>query len=161
MRQLLSNLDIAVNLELPYRFHTKGEMVAHCANRPFMEQPVAETMSCSHPSATRFTMKDPTLHCGYCIPCLIRRAALSSSLSNDPTPYAVTDLAQPLFGKRRSDLRALRMALDRFAKRPPRPSDLLASGPLRCPDKELFEYLGVFSRGLDEVRTFLNKYPPK
>ena len=161
VRQLLLDLGIGVRLELPYRFRTKGEMIAQCANRQLLDPSIAGTMSCSHPGANRFTMKNPTLHCGYCIPCLIRRAAISSSLSNDPTPYAVTDLAQPLSGQRQSDLRALKMALDRFAQRPPRLSDLLASGPLRYPDNELAEYLGVFSRGLDEVRLFLTKYPSK
>jgi 7-cyano-7-deazaguanine synthase in queuosine biosynthesis len=158
VRELLCKLQIDLQVELPYRFQTKGEMISNCANQGLIRTGLKATMSCSHPGANRFTVRDPNIHCGYCVPCIIRRAAIRSSIKRDSTKYAFSDLSQPLTGKRGSDLRALKLALDRSRKRPPRIADLLVSGPLRVSDDELVNYLGVFSRGLDEIRKFLSRY---
>jgi 7-cyano-7-deazaguanine synthase in queuosine biosynthesis len=158
VRKLLDELGIDVQVDLPYRFQTKGEMISNCANPSVIRPGLKATMSCSHPGANRFTVRNPNIHCGYCIPCIIRRAAIRASVKRDPTYYAISDLSQPLTGKRGSDLRALKLALERYRERPPRIADLLVAGPLRVPDDELSEYLGVFKRGLDETRKFLTRY---
>jgi len=158
MRKLMGQLKIDLDLSLPCRFQTKGEMISNCLNQGVIKAGLKATMSCSHPSANRFTTRNPNMHCGYCIPCLIRRAAIRSALKRDPTDYAVVDLSKPLGGKRGSDIRAMKLALDRYRTRPPRVGDLLVAGSLPAPDNELREYLGVFSRGLTEVRKFLARY---
>jgi hypothetical protein len=158
VRELLQALGIPVRVELPYRFRTKGELISECANQRVAGAGLSATMSCSHPGANRFQMRDPNLHCGYCLPCIIRRAAISASGIPDPTTYAFEDLSQPLSDERRADLRVIKMALDRYRRRPPRLADILVAGPLPAPADELREYLGVFNRGLAEVRSFLNRF---
>ncbi len=155
-RDLLSAIGVDVRVDLPYRFLTKGEMLAGCSNPGLVEPGLAATMSCSHPGAARFSGMSPTVHCGYCVPCLIRRAAADSSGVPDPTVYATEDLSRPLPGDRGSDLRAMKMALDRYEKDPPTLADVLVPGPLPGPDEELAAYLGVFCRGLGEVRSLLS-----
>lgn len=155
-RDLLAVIDVGVSVELPYRFHTKGEMLNGCANNRLVRPGLLATMSCSHPGAARFAGKSPNVHCGYCVPCVIRRAATSTSGLSDPTTYATEDLSRPLEGESGSDLRALRMALDRYQKDPPMLADVLVPGPLPGTDEELSAYLGVFRRGLDEVRSLLS-----
>jgi hypothetical protein len=158
LRELLTRLGIELAIELPYRFRTKGEMLGDCANQRIITPGLKATMSCSHPNASRFTVKNPNIHCGYCVPCIIRRAAVRASGKRDPTDYAFDDLSQPLSAKRGSDLRALRLALERYRRVPPRLADLLVAGPLPAPDEELAQYLGVFRRGIDEVRALLARY---
>jgi len=158
VRKLLGELQIDVEPTLPYRFQTKGEMVSNCRNQSVIRAGLKATMSCSHPSANRFTARNPNIHCGYCIPCIIRRSAIRASVKRDPTEYAFVDLSQPLKGQRGSDIRAMRLALNRYLTRPPRIGNLLVAGPLPASDDELSKYLGVFSRGLDEVRRFLARY---
>ncbi len=153
---LLSAIGVDVGLDLPYRFLTKGEMLAGCASPRLVGSGLTTTMSCSHPGAARFAGKSPNVHCGYCVPCLIRRAAVSSSGMLDLTVYATEDLSRPLPGDRGSDLRAMRMALDRYEKDPPTLADVLVPGPLPGTDEELVAYLGVFRRGLDEVMSMLS-----
>ncbi len=155
-RDLLSAIGVDVHVDLPYRFLTKGEMLAGCSNPRLVKPGLTATMSCSHPGAARFAGMSPNFHCGYCVPCLIRRAAAASSGVPDPTVYATEDLSRPLPGNRGSDLRAMRMALDRYEKDPPTLADVLVPGPLPGSDEELAAYLEVFRRGLDEVRSFLN-----
>lgn len=155
-RDLLSAIGVDVGVDLPYRFLTKGEMLVGCASPPLVGSGLTATISCSHPGAARFAGMSPNVHCGYCVPCLIRRAAAASSEVPDPTVYATEDLSQPLPGDRGSDLRAMRMALDRYEKVPPTLADVLVPGPLPGSDEELAAYLDVFRRGLDEVRSLLN-----
>lgn len=155
VREILADLDLAMEIELPYRFRTKGEMLAQCSNLSMIARGLRATMSCSHPGANRFAARDPNLHCGYCLPCIIRRAAIRVSVRRDPTDYAFKDLSQPLSAKRGSDLRSVKIALDRYRGRPPRLADVLASGPLPVTDDDLRNYLGVFRRGVDEVREFV------
>ena len=157
MRELLRALGLGVSIELPYRFKTKGELLRGCANQPMAIKGLSATMSCSHPGANRFLMHDPNMHCGYCLPCIIRRAAIRASETPDPTRYAFEDLNQPLSDERRADLRVLKMGLDRYERKPPGLVDVLVPGPLPASGDELMEYVGVFRRGLDEVGNFLTR----
>jgi len=159
IRDLLASLGIQVNLELPYRFKTKGEMINGSGNPKMIHENLSATMSCSHPGASRFTgVKKQNVHCGYCYPCIIRRAAAFAMRTADPTFYAFADLSVNLGPKQRSDLRAVRIALDRYERRSPRIGDILSAGPLPVSDDDLVEYLSVFERGLAEVREFLRQF---
>lgn len=157
LRQLLHCLGLDLEIELPYRFQTKGEMVNGCKNPKLLQAGLASTVSCSHPSVARFAGLDPNRQCGYCLPCIIRRAAIAST-GQDPSQYVYDDLSQPLSRGRSSDIRALKMALARYHQREPQLKDVLVSGPLPGPESDLLEYLKVFRNGLKEVENFINRY---
>src|SRR5690606_1917148 len=83
LQELLEGLGIAVRLELPYRFKTKGEMLRECADQALLESVASDSTSCG-----RFRTYNRT-HCGRCVPCLIRRAAfLAWGPGRDTTRYA-------------------------------------------------------------------------
>jgi 7-cyano-7-deazaguanine synthase in queuosine biosynthesis len=153
VRNVLSAIGVNVAIELPYRFRTKGEMMQQVANADVLAAGVPVTMSCAHPSAGRWA-KQPNIHCGRCVPCIIRRAGIQTAM-NDPTPYNQIDLDVQLPGESGSDLTVVRMTLDRYAKKEPRLADILAAGPLPGTDAEKRDFLGVFTRGLDEIRALL------
>ena len=90
------------------------------------------------------------------MPCLIRRAAIPA-WGPDPTPYVWPDLRVPLSPTRGADLRALRLALDGYNRRSPMLADVLAAGPLPGTPDQRTEYLGVFRRGLGELRQFVDR----
>jgi 7-cyano-7-deazaguanine synthase in queuosine biosynthesis len=154
MQDILKLLEMDVTIDLPYRFRTKGEMVALCQHQAALDAGLAATISCSRPSVGRF-VGNPNLHCGRCIPCLIRRAAISTSRP-DPTPYDQTDLRVPRTGESGVDLRVARMALDRFRGKTPTIGDVLTSGPLPGTDDDRRAYLAVFRNGLAELRELLH-----
>jgi len=158
-RQLLNGLGIGVNIELPYRFSTKGEMLARCANQAVLEAGLPKTVSCSHPSVSRFTQaRDPNVQCGYCVPCLVRRAAVFFAGLDEHTVYDFDDLSLPLTPKRGLDLKVFKIALNRYESQEPLMKDILSAGKLPGSDEELAAYLGVYSRGIQEVRQFLEQY---
>jgi hypothetical protein len=162
LREALGALDIDVEIELPYRFTTKGEMVAGCANRALLEQTVPVTMSCARPTVGRWEgWADPVMHCGYCVPCIIRRAALHRRLT-DRTRYRIDEVDFDFTRGRNkgADLRAFRMALARYGEQAPKVADILRAGPIPGSDAELEAYLDMFTRGLNEVGAFLATYHP-
>ncbi len=159
IRDLIAALDIQVGLDLPYRFLTKGEMIKNSGNEDVIQNTLNITMSCSHPGASRYSgVKKQNVHCGYCYPCLIRRASVYATGKADPTFYSYEDLSQELGPKQRADLRAVKIALNKYERKPPRIGDILTAGPLPVADDELSQYLSVFKRGLDEVRKFLLQF---
>jgi hypothetical protein len=158
LRDLLVDLGIPVKIESPYRFRTKGEMLCACADQTALAQALAVTMSCAHPGAGRFIKGgSANQHCGYCLPCLIRRAAIAA-WGRDPTSYIWSDLRVPLSPTRGADLRAVRLALDRYNHQVPTLADVLIAGPLPGSPDDRAAYVNVFCRGLVELGSFVERF---
>ena len=154
---MLDGLEIAATLENPYRFKTKGEMLCTCANMELARRYVGDTISCSSITKARWLGLAPR-HCGFCVPCLIRRAAITSAFGADPTTYTVTDLrGQPLDSKTAEGehVRSFQMMARRLAQRPALARILVHKpGPLSdYPAADVEEYANVFRRGIEEVDT--------
>ncbi|WP_020179958.1 Qat anti-phage system QueC-like protein QatC [Methylopila sp. M107] len=120
--QALAALGIPGQIENPYWDQTKGEMVEHCADRGLLAQLAPVSLSCASPSKGRWQGLG-TQHCGYCLPCLIRRASLTAGLAPnlDPTTYTIDDLtARPLNTKESEgvQIRSFQLAIARLRRRP-------------------------------------------
>jgi len=89
--ELLSVLGITAQLENRYRHKTKGQMVSECADRELLKRDAKNTMSCASDAKARWFGKEP-MHCGHCVPCLIRRAALVRGFGKDDTNYHLSGL---------------------------------------------------------------------
>ncbi|GFO82767.1 MAG: hypothetical protein A49_23940 [Methyloceanibacter sp.] len=157
MRDVLSMLGIPVVIELPYRHATKGEMLKHVADEDALQAMLPLTMSCSHPEASRWEGATPGTHCGYCFPCLIRRAAVTAAdLEAHDAPYTHDARTDAPGGKKGRDLRALRMGLRRLQEsNAPSILHALKAGPL--PPNELPEFADVYARGMSELQAFLHR----
>jgi hypothetical protein len=154
-QEMLNGLGIVATLANPYRFKTKGEMLRDCANSALARGHVGDTISCSSVTKARWLGHAPE-HCGFCVPCLIRRAAMKAAFGSDPTTYTLANLkAQPLDSRRAEGehVRAFQVISRRLAQRPTLARILIRkSGPLSdfsVPD--IAEYADVFRRGIEEV----------
>jgi len=158
-RKLLAQLRIDVDVQLPCRFRTKGEMLNACRNPMLLRGGLAKTMSCAHPGVGFRVGGDPKQHCGYCVPCLIRRASLKAARILNIETYFVDVIAAPppANSERGEDLRAMQMALGRLRGAPSYryTFEALKSGPLPASAADVQKYAGVYRRGLEEVRAFL------
>ena len=79
LETLLKNLGIITKLSNPYAFKTKGEMVKECGNPKVLQGIYKESVSCGkrgHNSSWDEENRGKTHHCGMCMPCIYRRAAL-------------------------------------------------------------------------------------
>lgn len=153
--ELLSGLGIRGRLENPYWDKTKGEMVSACANPGLLKQLAPMSLSCSSPSKGRWTKK-PQGHCGYCLPCLIRRASL---IDRDGTTYSLPDLHSTSLDTRQAEgqqVRSFQLAIDRLERRPELAKMLIHKpGPLYDDAARHDALADVYRRGLAEVGILL------
>lgn len=81
LQSLLDAAELRVTIENPYRFKTKGEMLAGCADQEVLVKYAYTATSCGRFGTFGFR------HCGRCVPCLIRRAAFQAWGEKDKTKY--------------------------------------------------------------------------
>ena len=159
MIRLTDAVELSVSLTNPYRHMTKGEMVSACADGAFLRKVVGDSMSCSSPSKARYKGLSPR-HCGYCVPCLIRRASLKSGLGvDDPTLYTVEDLRAKTLASDRVEgehVRSFQLMAQRIKTAPELAKILVHKpGPLVDAPDEIPDYADVFRRGVLEVGKLL------
>jgi 7-cyano-7-deazaguanine synthase in queuosine biosynthesis len=157
--RILIALNIKTSLINPYQFLTKGEMLQKCLNLELLKSNFKTTVSCAHPDRSRWLGGSPSKACGYCTPCIIRRAALKKAglteagyliniLRNPPDPKTITG----------RDLRAFKLSIERFKKLDSFSilMQILGSGPLPFKKKtELDQYVDIYKNGVKEVSDFL------
>lgn len=159
--QALAKLGISGRIENPYWDRTKGEMVAQCVDVELLRQLAPVSLSCASPSKGRWQGLG-TQHCGYCLPCLIRRGSLTTGLAPqaDPTTYTVDDLtARPLNTKESEgvQIRSFQLAMARLRRRPDLARILIHKpGPLfdESPARQA-TLADVYRRGMTELDSVL------
>lgn len=159
---ILTGLGLPIALENNYRFQTKGMMVKGCADGVLLKGEARHTMSCSSPAKARWAKDDRARqpkHCGYCVPCLIRRAAMLEGLGADDTPYQIADLRARVLDSTKAEgvhVRGFQIALSRLAKKPAFAKlDIHRPGPLTDHPDDLAAYEKVYVDGLKEVGRML------
>ena len=95
LQDLLEGLGIEVSLGMPYRFKTKGEMLQECADQSLLKKYACDTTSCG-----RFRTYNRR-HCGRCVPCMVRKAAIQYWGEIDTTNYKFPSLSSS--GKTKAD----------------------------------------------------------
>ncbi|MBN9362834.1 MULTISPECIES: Qat anti-phage system QueC-like protein QatC [unclassified Devosia] len=157
----LNILGIEGRIDNPYWDMTKGEMAATCANGALLRRLTPSSLSCAAPTKGRWQGLG-TQHCGYCLPCLIRRGALLKGFGPgaDATVYTVDDLTAHALDTRQSEgvqVRSFQLAIERLRARPALAPILIHKpGPLfdESPARQT-ALADVYRRGLEEVGALL------
>ncbi|TNC09188.1 hypothetical protein FF100_26845 [Methylobacterium terricola] len=158
--ELLIAIGIEGTVVNRYWDQTKGEMVAGCRVSAVLRDLTPLSVSCAHPSQGRYA-RDRRRHCGTCVPCLIRRAAVEGAWGrgNDPTGYRCDDLAERPLDATRSEgrqVRGFQYAIGRLAASPDLARILIHKpGPLKEDARNLDRLAGVYGRGMVEVGRLL------
>lgn len=157
--ELINNLGITAKFNNPYRFKTKGEMIRECKNFDFLKNNISNTISCSSPSAGRF--KGESLnHCGHCIPCIIRQAAIRS-VCDDKTIYNLNIFSKTLNSSLAEgrNIRAFKLAINRVknASIDKLICNIKTTGSFKdYSEAEIIQYAELYKRGMLEVQELLN-----
>lgn len=148
-QKLLDIINIPVMLINPYRFKTKGEMLLECKNQIFVKNNLENTMSCSHPDIGRMKKEKEARHCGYCLPCVIRQAAIMRSGMIDKSSYR--DRKFSLGNVAKVSLNSYRLGLRRFN---PKYAFMTIqfSGSIK---NHIKDYTDLYVRGMNELKTYL------
>jgi 7-cyano-7-deazaguanine synthase in queuosine biosynthesis len=150
LRECVQRLGVTNPIVNPFRVMTKGEILAACSDQKTLRALARSTLSCAHPEASRYAQREQG-NCGYCFPCLIRRASMHHVGLDRPTDYAYDALAEDteLLQDRGNDLRALIRSLNR----PSQPTDVLRNGPV--PAEDILAFAGVYERGRREILAWM------
>lgn len=157
---LIAALGLTGRLQNPHWGQTKGEMVRACRNPALLKTLVPLSMSCASPTKGRWAGHGIG-HCGYCLPCIIRRAALRGG---DPTSYTMgignqtldTETAQG------QQVRSFQFAASRLKTKPQLAAALIhKAGPLKDETAHLADLADVYRRGLAEVDALLKNVTAK
>lgn len=156
--ELLSNLELNIHVKNPYWNKTKGEMAAECKNKDVLYDTMKISFSCSSPGKARWRGLSPQ-HCGYCVPCIIRRAAMYKAFGKDGTLYTEKSILK--MQKKSSEgigiqLRSFQYAIDKI-KKDKRRALLYIHKPGPLPQDEVYlkELADTYVRGLVEVDNFI------
>lgn len=158
---LLGILGINGEIQNPYWDKTKGEMATNSLNPTLLKSLATDSLSCSSPAKGRWQGLGIE-HCGYCLPCLIRRAALTAAwgAGSDATTYTLENLHTHALDKQKStgkQIRSFQYAIERLRERP-QLANLLIHKPGSLADElsNLNELADVYRRGLSEVERLIN-----
>lgn len=148
VQEIFNEVKIPVIIKNPYDGNTKGEMLYCCKNRDTLANISMHTVSCSN-------WKRKGKQCGRCVPCIIRRAALSKANIDDPDEnYVFPDLKQVYKNEaNRTDLFALMYAIHQLPKSST-DAWIADTGPLPYDAIHREKYKKVFIDGLEEVKSF-------
>lgn len=155
--ELLSILGISGRIENPYWDKTKGEMAATCSNPALLGKLAPKSLSCASPTKGRWLGLGAG-HCGFCLPCLIRRAALRGI--GDSTTYTLSDLTAGELDTREArgqQVRSFQFAIEQIRQTPARAALYIHKpGPLsdESPARQA-ALADVYRRGLAELGQLL------
>lgn len=151
LQKLITELEIRVVINNPFQFKTKGEMILECKDREFLQMVLDKTMSCSHPDIGRYQGMKRTMHCGYCLPCTIRRASIQKGGLNDTSTYFDSKYKKLPVAKQA--YRTYKCALNDFDEKK---AFLMIqeSGPI---EENIDQFADLYVRGMREMKECLEK----
>ncbi|GAA4419522.1 hypothetical protein GCM10023187_53920 [Nibrella viscosa] len=167
MQQLVNAIDLKIDIINPFEFKTKGEMLMESQDPEFVTS--VNTMSCSRPATRNAKLEGKgKRHCGRCVPCLIRCAALHAAKVSDDNrtlpeerKYRTDIFHERLHASTRNvdnksakgeHVMAFRYMIERNRQNP---NYLKAAIHLTGPLDEPAQSLAVYLRGLKEVEAIL------
>ena len=148
LQNIWNEVGINLNLIMPFQFMTKGEVLKDCNDKQLLKELVFRSVSCGKYRVYKMQ------HCGRCVPCLVRRAAIQHWGEPDKTArdYYSEHLKRVNHGNP-DDVGAVAIAgliSQQFG------INRLISGNLSFANhKNRKDFEGVFSRGMDELVQFL------
>lgn len=147
LQQLITKLGLDITLINPFQFLTKGEMMATCLDQDFLNGHYHNTLSCSHPDQGRWSGEEAG-HCGECLPCTIRRAAINAVHLEDKSCY-----------RHNYDTPTGKEVLQSYKLGLSNPKDSMAaiqmSGPIKNNQQD---YAALYERGIKELKDFIDLF---
>ena len=149
LQELLVAIGIPVRLKNPYQFKTKGEMLIDCKGQKFLKENISHTMSCSHPDVGRHRGETHAMHCGYCLPCVIRGAAIKKAGITDRSQYY--DPECRLVDEAKINLNSYRQGLRRFDPKYAFMT-IQQNGPIT---DDIESFAELYKRGITEFKEYI------
>jgi 7-cyano-7-deazaguanine synthase in queuosine biosynthesis len=155
LRSVFKDLGLKNEFNNPLALRTKGECVTQCSDLALLSSLAPRTVSCSHASRRQDWKRKKATNCGYCVPCLFRRASLHAAKLDSGKDYGIDvcedELTVDSDGMSADDLRAVTSGLRRF-NTDANIRKAITSVALVQP---INDHVDLVRRGLTEVRTWI------
>jgi hypothetical protein len=155
LRDVFKDLGIQNALVNPLELKTKGECVTQCRNLSLLMSLIPRTVSCSHATRRQNWKRKSAPNCGYCFPCLCRRASVHAAGLDSGKDYGIdvcsNELTVDSSATSADDLRAVTSGLMRFKT----DASIRKAIAGVAPAKPLDAYVNLVQRGLTELRTWI------
>jgi len=141
----------------PFDLKTKGEIIAESSDQSTLLQLGLSSVSCAHPSRRAIWVRRSARNCGYCVPCLVRRAAFHAIGQDDGSQYGI-DIRRgemDLQAQVASDVRAMLDCLNQVQTQRDIEERVRMTGPVSVEKRPI--YVHMIGRGLRELRALLNE----
>lgn len=161
-QSLLRSLGLQHPVENPFILSTKGEVLANCRDAGLLTLAYPQSVSCAKSSRRQHWIRRDVNHCGHCMPCIYRRAALHrAGLMGECYGRDVLAGEIDLDGGagHGNDFRALFAFLGRGLDRNQIASLLLSSSTFGTADVQ--QHAAVVERAMDEIRAWLRDCAPQ
>lgn len=148
LQEIWNDVGITMDLILPYRYKTKGEVLQECKNQELMKSLIFGSTSCGK------YQRHGLRHCGCCVPCLVRRGAFKKAGLDDVTEkgYCTEKLKNSgsldVAAAALASVQIERFGIDRFVK---------SALSFAESDDEYEKYCGVVRRGVMEISELLSE----
>ncbi|WP_303919402.1 Qat anti-phage system QueC-like protein QatC [Draconibacterium sediminis] len=176
VNEIFSNLNILTKVENPHDLDTKGEMLVPFASDNFFKGLVELSNSCGKGGHTVWWFKiyhnnhfsanidtSESHHCGKCMPCIYRRAAMHKVGWDSEKYYGDNIFNANQWGwkneswhKRMKDVKTLLNFISLQRNQEEIKRELLINGTL--PFDKLDDYSNVVVRTIDEIKNWLNDH---
>ena len=155
LREVFKDLGIQNALVNPLELKTKGECVTQCRNLSLLKSLIPRTVSCSHATRRQNWKRKSAPNCGYCFPCLCRRASVHAAGLDSGEDYGIdvcsNELTVDSSAMSADDLRAVTSGLRRFNT----DTSIRKAITGVAPAEPLDAYVNLVQRGLTELRTWI------
>lgn len=154
LTEVLQTIGLQNRLETPFAFKTKGECLAECADPHLIEVLAPMSVSCSHAGRRQYWNRHQSTNCGYCVPCIFRRAALHRVGLDVGTAYGIDICTELTLDDQRDSANDLR-AIGAFLAKRSSLSDIAAAIRAVATIPDIDRHAETAYRGFEEVRRLL------
>ncbi|MGA3294680.1 MAG: Qat anti-phage system QueC-like protein QatC [Candidatus Acidiferrales bacterium] len=155
-RSIVRDLGLKNKIVNPLELKTKGQCVAESRNLNFLRAVASRTVSCSHGTRRQEWKRKNAANCGYCVPCLFRRASLHAAQLDFGSEYGIDVCSDELTVASHlisaDDIRALTSGLRQFTTDASIRRAITAVALV----EPLDDYIALVKRGLSEIRTWIH-----
>lgn len=150
-QNLIDALGFHLEIENPYQFRTKGQMLSKCKNQILLKRFAHLSTSCGRYARNGYN------HCGRCVPCLIRRASFIAWGVKDRSGYiyknlGLNDQQHAAF----DDVRSAAVALHTIKTKGF--NQWIGSSLAALPEKKKGKLRSVVKAGMKELKLLLAPY---
>ena len=138
-----------------FAYNSKREIVSFVKDTEAFRASYRYTISCSHPCVSRYNRngsREYPINCGYCYPCLIRKASLLDVATDNDMEGSFYDfLTEYEYSDRTSDLRAVMNSVYRYRQCNDNDIKKMIRRTGRLSENEVNKFLRVYKNSMDDL----------